>query len=92
MASPSKAEGRLDDAGTMRDEWLRRLFDLTGLVRNWAEEFDWSTRQIEKRMKDSRLGVYEALAVSSCSRGRPECCWIQWHDSPPVPKVSLTST
>jgi hypothetical protein len=47
----------------LRDEWLRRLFDLTGLVRSWAEELDWSTRQIEKRMKDSRLGVYEAPAL-----------------------------
>ena len=47
----------------MRDEWLRRFFNLTDLVRSWAEELDWSTRQIEKRMKDSRLGAYEALAL-----------------------------
>jgi len=63
MASPSKTKGLIDDAGTLRDEWLRRLFDLTRLVRRWAEQLDWSTRQIEKRMKDSRLGVYEAPAL-----------------------------
>lgn len=63
MASPSKTTGLINDAGALRDECLKRLFDLTRLVRSWAEELDWSTRQIEKRMKDSRLGVYEAPAL-----------------------------
>jgi len=32
-------------------------------VKSWAEELDWSTRQISKKMKDFRLGSYEAPAL-----------------------------
>ena len=61
MPSARTTEGRVDDPGnSLRDEWLKRLSDLTSLVKSWAEEFDWSTHQIGKPMKDSRLGNYEA--------------------------------
>jgi len=54
MASEKNTGGRVDDAGMLRDEWLNRLADLTSNVKGWAEELDWSTRQIVKKMKDSR--------------------------------------
>jgi hypothetical protein len=51
------------DPEDLRTEWLDRLLRLTKLVRGWAEELGWSTRQIEKKLKDSRLGIYEAPAL-----------------------------
>ena len=63
MSAPNTTRGRVDDPQALRDEWLSRLSNLTNLVRSWAEELDWSTRQIEKKMKDSRLGSYEAPAL-----------------------------
>lgn len=63
MANKQKTHERVDDPGALRDEWLNVLADLTSRVKNWAEELDWSTRQIPKKMKDSRLGSYEAPAL-----------------------------
>jgi hypothetical protein len=51
------------DATTLRDEWLSRLLGLLNSVKGWAEELDWSTRQISKKMDDSRLGPYEAPSL-----------------------------
>src|SRR5262245_30172704 len=63
MPAKGKTQGRTDEPGKLRDEWLSRLSDLTNLVRGWAEELDWSTPVISKRMKDSVLGPYEATAL-----------------------------
>jgi hypothetical protein len=63
MATRNKTGRRVDDAGVLRDEWLKVLADLTAKVKTWAEELNWSTRQIAKKMKDSRLGEYEAPAL-----------------------------
>jgi hypothetical protein len=63
MATRKKTDTGVDDSAGLRDEWLKVLADLTTKVKNWAEESDWSTRQIVKKMKDSRLGVYEAPAL-----------------------------
>ena len=63
MSATDPTERRKMDPGTLRDEWVSRLSDLTRSVRRWAEELDWSTRQIGKKMKDSRLGLYEAPAL-----------------------------
>jgi hypothetical protein len=63
MATGNKTDGRVDDPGALRDEWLNLLADLTSKVKSSAEELDWSTRQIVKKMKDSRLGLYEAPAL-----------------------------
>ena len=52
------------DPGCVRDEWAGpSLRTDSKTVRGWAEELDWSTSQIGKRMKDSRLGSYEAPAL-----------------------------
>jgi hypothetical protein len=63
MATRKKADDRIDDSRSQRDQWLSVLSDLTSNVKSWAEDLDWSTRQIAKKMKDSRLGDYEAPAL-----------------------------
>jgi hypothetical protein len=63
MATRKKSDRRVDDSVALRDEWLKVLGDLTTKVKNWAEGLHWSTRQIPKKMKDSRLGEYEAPAL-----------------------------
>jgi hypothetical protein len=63
MASRNKIDKHVDDSGEVRDQWLKILADLTSKVKNWAEELNWSTRQIAKKMKDSRLGSYDAPAL-----------------------------
>ncbi len=63
MAKAAKAERENGEAALLRAEWLDRLAKLTSLVKGWATELDWSTREIPKKMKDSRLGDYEAPAL-----------------------------
>lgn len=54
---------RVDDADAIRKAWLNRLDDLLNRVKGWAESADWSTRVIEKSMRDSVLGPYKAPAM-----------------------------
>jgi hypothetical protein len=63
MGTRRKTNSGVDDSAALRDEWLKSLADLTVKVKKWAEELNWTTRQISKRMKDSRLGEYEAPAL-----------------------------
>jgi hypothetical protein len=63
MATRKKSDKQQNDSGVLREQWLKVLADLTSNVKSWAEEFDWSTRQIAKKMKDSRLGSYDAPAL-----------------------------
>ena len=71
MATRKQTGRSVDDSGALRDEWLKVLADLTTKVKNWAEELNWSTREIAKKMKDSRLGVYEAPASLMQKRDHP---------------------
>jgi hypothetical protein len=63
MATKKTPHEHVNDPDVLRDQWLNVLADLTSRVKSWAEELDWSTRQISKKMKDSRLGSYEAPAL-----------------------------
>jgi hypothetical protein len=63
MAATGKTERPRGDSVPLRKEWLDRLSSLVDLVKGWAAELDWSTRQIEKKMTDSRLGEYTAPAL-----------------------------
>ena len=45
------------------EEWLGRLSELIHSVDAWATELGWSTRRIEKKMKDSVAGTYRAPAL-----------------------------
>lgn len=53
----------MPDDGTpaeIRGEWIDRLNKLVGDIETWAESFDWSTRRIDKSMKDPLIGPYKA--------------------------------
>lgn len=63
MATAVSSANPTDEARKLRDEWLERLTQLVTTVRGWAEAGNWSTRVIEKRMEDSRIGVYKAPAL-----------------------------
>lgn len=43
-----------------RDEWVGRLDRLVGDVESWANALDWTTRRIDKPMKDATTGPYVA--------------------------------
>lgn len=45
------------------DDWLHRLNELAAWIKGWAEELDWSTRVVSKKMNEPRLGRYEAPAL-----------------------------
>jgi hypothetical protein len=51
---------RLVDA---RHAWLDRLGKLVGSLAQWATEFGWSTKIIEKKMEDPEIGNYKAPAL-----------------------------
>lgn len=48
------------DPGAIRNEWIDRLNGLVGDIETWAGSFDWSTRRIDKSMKDPLIGPYKA--------------------------------
>ncbi len=37
--------------------------ELVNRVEGWARELDWSTRRIEKKMRDLQIGLYKAPAL-----------------------------
>ena len=49
-----------NNADVIREVWLERLGELVSSVDSWAKELGWSTRRIEKPMKDSLIGSYKA--------------------------------
>jgi hypothetical protein len=63
MATADIATNQAEDKEKLRDEWLERLAQLVATVRVWAQELDWSTRQIETKLEDSQLGTYKASAL-----------------------------
>lgn len=63
MAARDNTGKRAVAPAALRDEWLKVLADLRAKVKKWAEELNWSTRSIAKKMNDTRLGQYEAPAL-----------------------------
>ena len=63
MATADISTNQAEDKEKLRDEWLKSLSALVETVRGWAQELDWSTRQIETKMEDSQLGTYKAPAL-----------------------------
>ena len=47
----------VEDPGKERDEWIQLLRELVQTVNGWVKP-DWSTRGIDKEMRDSVLGSY----------------------------------
>lgn len=48
---------------TERAAWIQRVSDLVTSVEGWAREFGWSTKRIDKKIEDSRLGNHKAAAL-----------------------------
>ncbi len=63
MATVNAPKNPVANWESLRDEWINRLITLVTSVQGWAEELDWSTRRIEKRLDDSQLGTYQAPAL-----------------------------
>ena len=51
------------DRINIRTEWLQRLTELVGTVARWANELDWATRVVEKKLEDRVIGNYKAPAL-----------------------------
>lgn len=63
MASAEMKKDVIEVREGPRDEWLKCLTALVDSIEGWARELGWSTRRIEKQMKDSEIGDYEAPAL-----------------------------
>jgi len=63
MATTDAPKTLSSEAESLKKTWLDRLSDLVTSVETWARELDWSTRRIEKKMKDSEVGAYRAPAL-----------------------------
>lgn len=48
------------DPDAIRDAWIIRLNELFGNIETWAQSFDWTTRRLDKSMKDPEIGPYRA--------------------------------
>ena len=81
MATAETSTNQAEDQEKLREEWLERLSGLVETVRGWAQDLDWSTRQIEKKMEDSRLGTYKAPAIL-LQKETAEYCWNRSLGSP----------
>ncbi len=53
-------EGIAQQRVTARYEWLEKLNKLVATVKGWADELDWATRVVEKKMEDAEIGNYKA--------------------------------
>ncbi len=46
-----------------RAGWIQRVSDLVKSVQNWARDLGWSTKRIDKKIEDDRLGNHRAAAL-----------------------------
>jgi hypothetical protein len=64
---PDQIKGELtEDAERrmgLRIEWLDSLTELVTLVKGWAEELEWSTKLVKKKVADSEIGEHKAPAL-----------------------------
>jgi len=63
LANGPQHEGINMQAGNTLNEWLSRLNQLVTTVEDWAKQSGWSTRRIDKQMRDSEVGAYVATAL-----------------------------
>ena len=62
-ATREELEGIARQRVTARHEWLERLRKLVATVKGWADELDWATRVVNKKMEDAEIGNYKASAL-----------------------------
>jgi hypothetical protein len=46
-----------------RGDWIDRLNVLVAQMEQWAKEMGWSTRRIEKKLEDARIGTHRVPAL-----------------------------
>src|SRR5208283_5952327 len=46
-----------------REIWIDRVTALVAQVDQWAKEMGWSTRRLEKRLDDARIGKHRVPAL-----------------------------
>ncbi|MFT3878945.1 MAG: hypothetical protein QM703_04705 [Gemmatales bacterium] len=46
-----------------RFAWIHRVNELVTMIEKWARELGWSTRRIEKRLEDARVGTHRIPAL-----------------------------
>lgn len=46
-----------------RATWMTRVNELVGNVERWARELGWSTKRIEKKLDDARVGMHRVPAL-----------------------------
>ena len=71
-----------------RHEWLERLKNLVATVKAWADQLDWATRIVDKKMEDAAIGDYKAPALL-LQRRQSGCSWSPWRE-PPLERKALS--
>jgi len=51
------------ERASYRAAWIQRVSDLVKSVEGWAKEFGWSTKRIDKKIEDTRLGNHKAAGL-----------------------------
>lgn len=61
----SREEMEAEVAARMKDReaWIERVASLVSQVEVWARELEWSTRRVEKKLEDSRIGKHRVPAL-----------------------------
>lgn len=47
----------------LRQEWVARVTDLVERIDAWGKELGWSTRKVDKKLEDSRVGTHKVPAL-----------------------------
>ena len=48
---------------TLRHEWLDKLTQLVARVKAWADELQWATKIVDKKIDDLEIGGYKAPSL-----------------------------
>ena len=46
-----------------RVAWIQRVSDLVQTFEKWAKDFGWSTKRIERKIEDNRLGTHKVAGL-----------------------------
>jgi hypothetical protein len=57
------------ESSRIRDEWTDRVTILVQQLEQWAREIGWTTRRLDKKLKDSQIGSHVVPALLLQSEG-----------------------
>jgi hypothetical protein len=60
MATADAPRSSAENSQQLKERWIERLSALVKEIRHWAEELDWSAKEVGKAMEDSMIGKYTA--------------------------------